>query len=81
MKHISVIISLSEKYLNFSILHDKRLHLNGYKLAKADNPNNIKKRSRVGIYFKAFLVSSQVELDNLMNALFLKFAAKVKKVI
>ena len=42
----------------------RKLHLDGYKLAKADKPNN-NNRGGVGIYFKELLVTRQVELNNL----------------
>ena len=58
-------ISFSETYLDSSIQHhNERIHLNGYKLATADNPNN-DKRVGVGVYFREFLETHQVELKNL----------------
>ena len=60
-----ILFCLSEAYLDSSVQHDdERLHLNGYKLARADNPNN-NKIGGVGIYFKEFLVTCQMELNNL----------------
>ena len=54
-----------------SIQHDdERLHLNRYKLATADNPNN-DKGDGVGIYFKEFLATSQMELNNLNECIIL----------
>ena len=77
MKHNFDIICLSETYLDSSIQHDhERLHLSGYKLAGGENPKN-NKRGVVRIYFKAFLVTRQMELNNL----FLKVAYKMKNVI
>ena len=44
MKYNFDIICLSETYLDSSIQHDdERLHLSGYNLARADNPNNNKR--------------------------------------
>ena len=54
-----------------SIQHDdERLHLNRYKLATAYNPNN-DKGDGVGIYFKEFLATSQMELNNLNECIIL----------
>ena len=65
MKQNFGIICFSETYLYSSIQHDDDiLQLNGYKLATAYNLNN-NKRSGVGIYFKEFLTTRQVELNNL----------------
>ena len=69
MKHNFGIICFSETYLDSSIQHeDDILHLNGYKLATANNLNN-NKRSGVGIYFKEFLTTRQVELNNLSECI------------
>ena len=78
MKHNFDIIC-SETYLDSSIQReDEILHLNGYKSARANNCNN-NKRGGVGIYFKEFLATSQVELNNLNESIVLKFAFKIKK--
>ena len=48
-------ICLSETFLDSSIpIYDERLNMKGYKLIKADNPNDSKKGG-VGIYYKEFL--------------------------
>ena len=53
------------EYLDSSIQYDhKKLDLNGYKLARANNPNN-DKRSGFGIYFRKFLAKHKAELNNL----------------
>ena len=65
MNHNFDNICLSEIYLDSSIQHgNKRLHLNGCKLVRADNSNK-NKRGKVGIYFIEFLATRQVELNNL----------------
>ena len=62
MKKIDIIF-LSETYLDCSIQYDdKKLDLDGYKLARADNLNN-DKRVGVGIYFKELLATRQAKLN------------------
>ena len=75
MKYKFYIICLSLTYLHSSIQHDiRRLHLNGCKLAIAENPTNIK-RGGVGNW--------RVNWDWItwMNALFLKLAFRIKETI
>lgn len=49
-------MSIYKKYLNCLIQYsDQRFTLNGCKLLRANNTNNIK-RNRVGVYVKEFLV-------------------------
>ena len=61
---------MSLRHLDSTIEHDdERLHLSEYKYHRADNPENnkpkINKRGGVDIYFKEFLATRQVELNNL----------------
>ena len=79
MKHNFDIICLSETCLHSSIQHDdERLHLNGYKLARADNHNS-NKRCAVGIYFKEFLATRQVELYNSNECIVFEVCIQNKK--
>ena len=65
MNHNFDNICLSQTYLYSSIQHvNKRLHLNGYQLVRAHNPNN-NKSDGFSIYFKEFLAPRQVELNDL----------------
>ena len=66
MKKKIDIIFLSETHLDSSIQYDdKKLDLDGYKLARADDLNN-DKRVGVGIYFKQLLATRQAKL-NILN--------------
>ena len=79
MKHNLDIICLSETYLDSSIQHeDERIYLNGYKLARADNHNN-NKRGGVCIYFKEFLATRHVELNNLNECIAFAVCIQHKK--
>ena len=72
-------ISLSETFLNSSIpSNDERLNMKGYKLIRADNPNDSKK-GRVGIYCKEFLAVRPIEVKNL-NECLIFVSAKNKRV-
>ena len=75
MKYSFDIICFSLTYLHSSIQHDiKRLHLNGCKLARAENPTNIK-RGGVGNWrFKW-------DWMTWMDALFLKLAFRIIETI
>ena len=79
MKHNLDIICLSETYLDSSIQHeDERIYLNGYKLARVDNHNN-NTRGGVGIYFKKFLATRHVELNNLNECIAFAVCIQHKK--
>ena len=72
-------ISLSETFLNSSIpSNDERLNMKGYKLIRADNPNDSKK-GRVGIYCKEFLAVRPIEVKN-QNECLIFVSAKNKRV-
>ena len=80
MKRNFYIICLSETYLDSFVQRDDvKLHLNGYKLARADNPNN-NKRGGVGVYFKESLRTRQVELNNLNKYIVFEACIQNKKV-
>ena len=58
-------ICISETYFDSTILvGDKIFHLNGYKLLRADHPNNTK-QGGVCIYYKESLGVREVKLSNL----------------
>ena len=63
------IIYLSETFLNSSLQnYDDNLVLNGYKLIKADNPSDFKRRG-VCIYLKESLLIKVLNLTNLRECL------------
>ena len=65
-------ICLSETYLDSSIPSDHvSLELEGYKLVRADHPNNVK-RGGVCIYYKESLPVKVINLPYLQEALLLK---------
>ena len=72
-KFISVhdfdIIAISESFLDSSFsLQDSALNLKGYKLARADHPNNVK-RGGVCIYSKEILPIKFLDVSNLPGCL------------
>ena len=72
MSHNFDNICLTQTYLYSSIQHvNKRLHLNGYQLVRAHNPNN-NKSDGFSIYFKEFLAPRQVELNDLNECILFK---------
>ena len=61
-------ICISETYFDSTIsVGHKSFHLNGYKLLRADHPNNTK-QGGVCIYYKEFLSVREVKLSNLSQS-------------
>ena len=74
-------ICLSETYLDSSIPSDHvSLELEGYKLVRADHPNNVK-RGGVCIYYKESLPVRVINLPYLQEALLLELNDQNKKII
>ena len=74
-------ICLSETFLDSSIPSDHvSLELEGYKLVRADHPNNVK-RGGVCIYYKESLPVRVINLPYLQEALLLELNDQNKKII
>ena len=63
------IIGISESFLDSTISHDDNIiHIEGYNLIRADNPDNIKRRG-VCLYFKKGLSLRKIELYHITEFL------------